>query len=64
MVKLPDPKRCPICREKRTRVVDSREVRGYIRRRRRCGQCKRDWETYETIVDPRDLPKNLIEANR
>jgi len=58
-VDLPDPKRCPNC-GRPGRVLEAREVKGYIRRRRRCAVCKHRWNSYETIINPHDFPKRTI----
>lgn len=39
---------CPYCEEKKTKVVDSREADGKVRRRRECSECERRFTTYET----------------
>lgn len=62
MVKLPNPKRCPLC-GKPGRVLEARAVTGYVRRRRKCGSCKHRWNSYETIVNPHDLPKKLVDSH-
>ncbi|RIK40372.1 MAG: transcriptional regulator NrdR [Chloroflexi bacterium] len=43
--------RCPFCRERDARVVDSREIRdgAVIRRRRECVACGRRFTTYEKL---------------
>jgi len=43
--------RCPYCRSKRDKVVDSRSVRGNqaVRRRRECLRCHKRYTTYEYI---------------
>ncbi len=43
--------RCPYCRTRETRVVDSRELSGgdSIRRRRACEACQRRFTTYERV---------------
>jgi transcriptional regulator NrdR family protein len=63
MVKLPDPKACPFCK-KTGRVLEARVVKGYVRRRRKCSTCKHRWNSYETIVNPHDLPKNVIDTHQ
>lgn len=64
MVKLPDPRICPVCSNGvRVHLVETRKVRGYIRRRRKCYTCKTKWNTYETIVNPHDLPEKTIQAH-
>lgn len=64
MVKLPDPHECRSCklaeRPQNVRVVESRQSKGYIRRRRKCMNCKRVWRTWETIVNPHDFPKEIL----
>lgn len=63
MVKLPDPKRCPLCGKKPGRVLEAREVRGYIRRRRKCSGCKHRWNSYETLMNPHDIDQKAIDAH-
>ena len=41
--------RCPYCQEQESRVVDSRESEGSIRRRRECLACGQRFTTYERI---------------
>lgn len=41
--------KCPYCKEKSTRVVDTRESNERVRRRRECPKCERRFTTYETI---------------
>jgi transcriptional repressor NrdR len=45
--------RCPFCRDRHNRVVDSRMSAdgATIRRRRRCSSCKRRFTTYERIEE-------------
>lgn len=40
---------CPYCEENRTKVVDSRETDGKVRRRRECSNCVKRFTTYETV---------------
>lgn len=40
--------KCPYCEHNSTRVVDSRETEGKVRRRRECDECERRFTTYET----------------
>lgn len=42
---------CIYCKEGDTRVVDSRESEGKIRRRRECTECSERFTTYETAED-------------
>lgn len=39
--------RCPHCKSARGLVIDSRVLRHYHRRRRRCSKCAWRWTTYE-----------------
>ncbi len=41
--------RCPACQHAETRVVDSRETGGGVRRRRECLKCGRRFTTYERV---------------
>ena len=43
--------RCPYCKAKDSRVIDSRDISGgdSIRRRRECVNCKRRFTTYERV---------------
>ena len=43
--------RCPYCKAKDSRVIDSRDISGgdSIRRRRECVDCKRRFTTYERV---------------
>lgn len=51
---LPDPERCRQCGGK-GRVLNSRKRRGFRRRVRYCAPCDHRWNSYESIVDPREL---------
>lgn len=65
MVKLPDPRDCPKCHKSIAVVrLDTRHRKGAIRRTHRCVTCKYQWKTYETIIDPLDLPPKLIDGYR
>lgn len=50
--------RCPQCKSKNSRVVESRDVEdaGAIRRRRECESCTHRFTTYERL----ELPRLLI----
>lgn len=41
--------KCPYCSECSTNVVDTREAREKVRRRRECSSCERRFTTYETV---------------
>ncbi|RMD45884.1 transcriptional repressor NrdR [Candidatus Pacearchaeota archaeon] len=41
--------RCPFCSSKETRVVDKRDTRELVRRRRECLKCLRRFTTYEHV---------------
>lgn len=41
---------CPACGSNSSRVVDSREQPGTIRRRRECVKCDARWSTEEHII--------------
>ncbi|MFH1593471.1 MAG: transcriptional regulator NrdR [Candidatus Omnitrophota bacterium] len=45
--------RCPYCRSKRDKVVDSRSIRGNqaVRRRRECLRCHKRYTTYEYVEE-------------
>ncbi|WEL19550.1 transcriptional regulator NrdR [Candidatus Nanohalococcus occultus] len=40
--------KCPYCENETTKVKDSRETEGKVRRRRECAECERRFTTYET----------------
>lgn len=40
--------KCPYCENETTKVKDSRETEGKVRRRRECQKCERRFTTYET----------------
>lgn len=48
---------CPYCKTVKTRVVDSRENKNYIRRRRECPQCCKRFSTYEYLEGKTVLSK-------
>ncbi len=64
MVKLRDPHRCRHCGEP-GKVIDTRVENGYRKRRRECPSCVVErldgitkpyrWNSFETIIDPRDI---------
>src|SRR5262245_15558468 len=41
--------RCPLCGSPDSKVVDSRDIDGSVRRRRECLTCKHRFTTYERI---------------
>ena len=45
--------KCPYCRSKRDKVVDSRSIRGNqaVRRRRECLKCHKRYTTYEYVEE-------------
>lgn len=45
--------KCPYCSQSDTRVVDSRELPGSVRRRRECLRCHRRFTTYEEPAERR-----------
>lgn len=49
---------CPSCGEKNSGVLDSRNSRGSIRRRRVCRNCGERWTTYEVTQDYLDKLQN------
>ena len=53
---------CIQCGKDRTKVVDSRESRAGVRRRRECLACKRRFTTYERIEE--NLPVLVKKDNR
>ena len=42
--------KCPYCKKRDTRVVDTREVGEGIRRRRECKSCQQRFTTYERVA--------------
>lgn len=52
-VALPCPETCRCGGD--TRIIDSRRNDGYRVRRRECKECRKRWNTYETMVNPRRL---------
>lgn len=49
--------RCPYCKSRYGNfVVESRQTRTGIRRRRECLKCGRRWTTYEVVEDPAPPP--------
>lgn len=42
---------CPKCSHGASKVIDSRPMNGYMRRRRTCGSCKFRFNTYEAVGD-------------
>lgn len=54
--------KCPYCRKKSDKVIDSRSVRGnqVVRRRRECLKCRRRFTTYEYIEE---IPVRVIKSD-
>lgn len=44
--------KCPECGYEETKVIDSRQMQGKIRRRRECGMCGYRFTTFETMEKP------------
>ncbi len=42
--------KCPFCASSSSRVIDTRDAEGGIRRRRECEQCERRFTTYERVA--------------
>jgi transcriptional repressor NrdR len=42
--------KCPFCASSNSRVIDTRDAEGGIRRRRECEQCERRFTTYERVA--------------
>jgi len=42
--------KCPFCGNRKSRVVDTREVGDGIRRRRECKECQKRYTTYERVA--------------
>jgi len=42
--------KCPFCASTSSRVIDTRDAEGGIRRRRECEECKRRFTTYERVA--------------
>lgn len=42
--------RCPYCLGDDTKVLDKRDVEGFVRRRRECLKCKKRFNTHENMV--------------
>ena len=56
------PERCPECGGD-SAVVDSRARATHRWRMRRCLSvtCRHKWETFESLVNPDDLPRQMVE---
>lgn len=55
------PDECPVCHGE-MRVLETRPADGYIRRRRRCAECRHLQTTVEVAVDARELRRYLQNA--
>ena len=44
---------CPICKKSDTKVLDSRDEKQFVRRRRECLDCSYRFTTFEKIVSPK-----------
>lgn len=53
--------KCPYCSSGDSKVIDTREARGRIRRRRECINCQQRFTTYEMVVT---LPLAVIKRDR
>jgi transcriptional repressor NrdR len=42
--------KCPFCAQRKSRVIDTREIGDGIRRRRECQNCHRRFTTYERVA--------------
>ena len=42
--------KCPFCASSSSRVIDTRDAEGGIRRRRECEECERRFTTYERVA--------------
>jgi transcriptional repressor NrdR len=42
--------KCPFCASTNSRVIDTRDAEGGIRRRRECDECERRFTTYERVA--------------
>ena len=42
--------KCPFCASTSSRVIDTRDAEGGIRRRRECEECRRRFTTYERVA--------------
>ena len=42
--------KCPFCASTNSRVIDTRDAEGGIRRRRECEECERRFTTYERVA--------------
>jgi transcriptional regulator NrdR family protein len=51
---------CPQCKGKQCVVVNSRPHPTKRVRQRRCRGCKATWNTYESLLDPDDLPQKMV----
>ena len=47
--------KCPFCASTNSRVIDTRDAEGGIRRRRECDECERRFTTYERVAPLRLL---------
>ncbi len=62
--------KCPFCASTSSRVIDTRDAEGGIRRRRECEQCERRFTTYERVaplrlmVVKRDGRREPFERNK
>jgi len=62
--------KCPFCASTSSRVIDTRDAEGGIRRRRECEECQRRFTTYERVaplrlmVVKRDGRREPFERNK
>jgi len=62
--------KCPFCASTSSRVIDTRDAEGGIRRRRECEECERRFTTYERVaplrlmVVKRDGRREPFERNK
>jgi transcriptional regulator NrdR family protein len=54
------PESCPLCHGD-SEVIDSRKRTTHRWRMRRCLRCLERWETFESRIDPDDLPQKMAD---
>jgi transcriptional regulator NrdR family protein len=64
-MRLRNPRSCPkCCKQRSSRVIDSRARKGGYRRRLHLCECGETWATFESLVDPKAIIRALPEWAR
>ncbi|HXG71316.1 MAG TPA: hypothetical protein VNJ04_11990 [Gemmatimonadaceae bacterium] len=54
------PEHCPLCHGDQCLVINSRPHPTKRIRRRQCLRCGQRWNTYESLIDPDEIPPAML----